>query len=146
MTPIVANKPEPEFHDAQTDLAVYSQQVPVTHQASSGPETTIPIPTEDEPSHLAPVASAATGDRSSRESLLLQQDSHTSLGRSQSPGGTTTPAKERGISNLFSRSPTSDGERRESRIYNKLRKKKKRTSTTAANESAQSSSHSLTDA
>ncbi|KAL8995153.1 MAG: hypothetical protein Q9169_005062 [Polycauliona sp. 2 TL-2023] len=50
-----------------------------------------------------------------------------------------TPTKERKISGLFSKSPTSDSERRDTRAPNKLKKKRPE----GASPSAQSSTHSL---
>ena len=75
-------------------------------------------------------------DLSSSEGLSLRSPDH---------GVTTiitsgTPNKER--KSFFSKSPSSDAERKESRLPNKLRKKN-RTQTTSNNASAQSSTHSL---
>ncbi|KAL8919313.1 MAG: hypothetical protein Q9208_006878 [Pyrenodesmia sp. 3 TL-2023] len=52
-----------------------------------------------------------------------------------------TPNRERKVSGLFSKSPTSDGERKDGRQPNKLRKKRPESS----NPSAQSSTHSFQD-
>lgn len=137
MTPLTSSKLE--YHDAQmTHLGEGFQ--PAT-QASPSLGGDRGASREDDSSHLAPVTTlSALGDRSSRESLL--HDANAAAAQRTSPAA--TPGKDRSISNLFSRSPTSDGERKDGRIYNKLRKKKR--TSDAANGSAQSSTHSLTDA
>lgn len=57
-----------------------------------------------------------------------------------SPSPITTPTRERKVSNLFLKSPSSDNERKEGRLPNKLRKKRVPDS---SNPSAQSSTQSL---
>ena len=69
------------------------------------------------------------------EKLTLQASSLTTTGQHASG----TPKAERKVSSLFSRSPTGDGERKELRQPNKLRKKRPESS----NPSAHSSTHSL---
>ncbi|KAI9717612.1 MAG: hypothetical protein M1812_004557 [Candelaria pacifica] len=70
------------------------------------------------------------------DKLTLQTPLPANTGQPVSP----TPARERKVSNLFSKSPTSDNERKELRQPNKLRKRRIPGST---NPSAHSSSHSL---
>lgn len=140
LTPLSPTKLE--LHNAQT--APVTEPAQPASQTSPAPGDRGPSSREEEPSQLALAASSsAAGDRSSRESLV--QDANANAGAARKASPAATPAKERSISNLFSRSPTSDGEKKDGRIYNKLRKKK-RTSNAAANGSAQSSTHSLTDA
>ncbi len=73
---------------------------------------------------------------SQSDKLTLQTPLETNIVQSAS----STPARERKVSNLFSKSPTSDNERKDMRQPNKLRKKRIPGST---NPSAHSSSHSL---
>ncbi|KAI9804533.1 MAG: hypothetical protein M1825_001432 [Sarcosagium campestre] len=61
----------------------------------------------------------------------------------QGQTSSSTPLKDRGIAAIFTRSPTSDNERREGRQANKLRKKRAPEANNDANTSAQSSTHSL---
>ena len=90
---------------------------------------------------VAPVTGLAS-DGDSRESLLLEvlTPSPTPMAAVRSSSPSVTPAKERNFSSLFSRSPTSDSERRESRPGKKLRKKR---IPGAINGSPHSSTHSL---
>lgn len=89
---------------------------------------------------LVPVAEATNQEQSKErasetEKLTLQPPSPALA--SQSPLG--TPRAERKVSGLFSKSPTSDGERNSVRQPNKLRKKRPESS----NMSPHSSTHSL---
>ncbi|KAL9046092.1 MAG: hypothetical protein Q9214_000987 [Letrouitia sp. 1 TL-2023] len=70
------------------------------------------------------------------ENLTLQPPTP-NFGKSESSG---TPTRERKLSGLFAKSPTSDSERKDTRQPNKLRKKRMPES---SNASAQSSTHSL---
>ena len=110
-----------------------------TKDASSPPVTTNPAALEKSPA-LASVPETrsrqVSRDLGSTEGLSLRSPDH---------GVTTTittgtPNKDR--KSFFSKSPTSDAERRDGRQPNKLRKKH-RASTTPNNASAQSSTHSL---
>ena len=98
-------------------------------------------PTAEHPPGLAPVGESTVRDQS--EERLLPGDN---IKLQPPPPGfdsqqsSETPAKERKVSNLFTKSPTSDGERKEMRQPNKLKKKRIPGS---ANPSAQSSANSL---
>ncbi|KAI9815213.1 MAG: hypothetical protein M1826_002073 [Phylliscum demangeonii] len=92
-------------------------------------------------------------DLGSRESLAFEPaGTAATAGAARASSPSATPARERNFSSLFSRSPTSDGERRDSRDGrgpNKLRKKRKPDPAHAGvhgqHESAQSSTQSLTE-
>jgi hypothetical protein len=95
-----------------------------------------PAPPALEPSVLAPVG---FGDHPVDLSLANPAPAPDQSVRSVSPAA--TPVQERSLSSLFSRSPTSDNERREGgKVPNKLRKKR---IPGATSESAQSSTQSL---
>jgi hypothetical protein len=95
-----------------------------------------PAPPALEPSVLAPVGFDDHPVDLSRANHAPAPDQSV---RSVSPAA--TPVKERSLSSLFSRSPTSDNERREGgKVPNKLRKKR---IPGATSESAQSSTQSL---
>ncbi|KAI9791680.1 MAG: hypothetical protein M1833_001346 [Piccolia ochrophora] len=102
------------------------------------PHTTAMSPPSGESVPNQTSTSTDHGGRRGQEQLYLETPSPAF--RSHSPSH--TPTKERNFSSLFSRSPTSDGERKESRPANKLRKKR---IPGAGNESAQSSSHSVNE-
>ena len=98
-------------------------------------------PTLDASSSLTTVNESTASNQnkkrhSSNEKLSVQPPTP-GFGSQISPG---TPSKERKVSNLFAKSPTSDGEHRDSRLPNKLRKKRIPDS---SNASAQSSTQSL---
>ncbi|KAI4176524.1 MAG: hypothetical protein LQ346_007873 [Caloplaca aetnensis] len=78
----------------------------------------------------------AQGERVKPESLSLQPPTPSYV-----KPESDTPTKERKISGLFAKSPTSDGERKDGRQPNKLRKKRPESS----NPSAHSSTHSFHD-
>ncbi|MCJ1462147.1 hypothetical protein MMC07_000747 [Pseudocyphellaria aurata] len=118
-----------------------SRLAPKNAEGRSSSTTPSLTPTVENPSSLATVEES-TAKNPSNERLLPTEK--LSL---QSPppvfGGQTslgTPTKERLGSGLFARSPTSDGEHREARQPNKLRKKRLPDS---ANPSAHSSTQSL---
>ncbi len=132
-------------------IAVDSRPVHDTNPPASEPELSQLASTTTTTTTTTSITAGAGGERTSRESLVMDMPSpHLSpAGRSSSPAGaaaataTTPPTKERNFSSLFSRSPTSDGERRaDGRAPNKLRKKR---IPGANNESAQSSTHSLNE-
>ncbi|KAI9678052.1 MAG: hypothetical protein M1817_005996 [Caeruleum heppii] len=89
--------------------------------------------------HIVTDPSAVAEARRSHEGDLLEAPAP-SFGGQPSSG---TPSKDRSFSNFFSRSPTSDTERKDTRHPNKLKKKRLPGS---SNHSAQSSSTSLPDA
>ncbi|KAI9697831.1 MAG: hypothetical protein M1836_004507 [Candelina mexicana] len=85
----------------------------------------------------APIERGLSHERMSpNDKLTLQTPTLANTSQSAS----NTPTRERKVSNLFSKSPTSDTERKEMRQPNKLRKRRVPGS---ANPSAHSSSHSL---
>ena len=97
-------------------------------------------PTAGQSPALVPVAEVPNQEQCKErlgqgEKLTLQPPSPTSVGQSS----LSTPRAERKVSGLFSKSPTSDGERTSLRQPNKLRKKRPESS----NMSAHSSTHSL---
>ena len=116
-------------------LAPTAVEGPLNLSSSSIPPTVEHYPT------LAPVGELTTIDRG--EGRQLQTDS---LKLQPAPPGlmaqqsAVTPTKERKISNLFSKSPTGDEDRKEIRQPNKLKKKRIPSS---SNPSAQSSANSL---
>ncbi|KAI9792666.1 MAG: hypothetical protein M1816_001765 [Peltula sp. TS41687] len=115
---------------------------PVTDGAPIVSNNVAPAAVADE--EHAPLVQTHTTveERSSREteSIMLDNISPPVAARNTSPSA--TPAKERNFSSLFSRSPTSDSERKEARPPNKLRKKPK---SLTMNGSAHSSTHSLNE-
>ena len=100
----------------------------------------------DQPIIVAPVGEPGIRDQS-KERLLpdpnfnLQPPPHGLSDQQPSP----TPTRERKISGLFSKSPTSDTERAEGRQPNKLRKKRIPSSTTHSTHSSTHSLHNLPD-
>ncbi|KAI9813449.1 MAG: hypothetical protein M1827_004124 [Pycnora praestabilis] len=104
-------------------------------------------PTAERPSTTIPYQGASEAqqtqeDRSQKQKLMLDTPANAGSANQLSPStpSTSTPKGERKKAFPFSKSPSSDGERKESRPPNKLRKKRIPGS---ANQSAHSSSHSL---
>ncbi|KZF23561.1 RhoGAP-domain-containing protein [Xylona heveae TC161] len=94
-----------------------------------------------EPANVASVPFAAEKD-GTQESAGTSDQQQTELSPPPVLGqhAGTTPIKERGFASIFSKSPSSDTERKEPRPPNKLRKKR---APGSANPSAQSSTNSL---
>lgn len=89
-------------------------------------------------------ASATGGDRAPTSSEKLDQPRMEGLPTSVSPSPPViTPTKERKLSSFFARSPPSNGEAKEPRQPNRLKKQQKKWTPGHHSESAQSSSNSL---
>ena len=116
-----------------------SIQVPFAQRSLSA--TSSITPTAEHPPQMDP-NSASVGNAKDNERLFSGQRLHLPnlpVGIEGQPPS-ITPTRERKVSSFFSKSPTSDGERRESRQPNKLKKKRIPGST---NPSAHSSTNSL---
>ena len=127
---------------------------PEGYPGSSSPQQAqAPIPTEVTPSSQTPAE--AEGSRQQKDQTGVEQivdrgkpaqiDIPKQIPASPSfaPVSTPTPAKERRISSIFSKSPASESERKDGRQPNKLRKKRMPES---SNASARSSTYSLLSA
>lgn len=118
-----------------------SKLAPKSAEGRSSSTTPSSTPTVETPSNLATVEES-TANNPSKELLLptekLTLQSPPPVFGSQVSLG--TPTRERKLSGLFVKSPTSDGEHRETRQPNKLRKKRLPDS---SNPSAHSSTQSL---
>lgn len=130
----------PGYLSAGRTASPSSRLAPNTPEQSDSANQSPYAPTAARSPVLVPVAEAPHQERSkdkaeNGEKLTLQPPSPALTG--QSPLG--TPKAERKISGLFSKSPTSDGERSSLRQPNKLRKKRPE----GSNMSAHSSTHSL---
>lgn len=98
-------------------------------------------PTAETYSNLAPVEYPQAETRAQNQTPQVEKLSLPSPPAGfGSPSPITTPTRERKVSNLFLKSPSSDNERREGRQPNKLKKKRVPDS---SNPSAQSSTQSL---
>ena len=95
-------------------------------------------PTAEQSDPIA--ASESAAGEHSQERLISSDKSYLQPPTQASQPASGAPTKERKISNLLSRSPASDSDRRETRVPNKLKKKRLPGST---NPSAQSSTNSL---
>ncbi|KAL8825322.1 MAG: hypothetical protein Q9170_007839 [Blastenia crenularia] len=119
-------------------LSPGAQLAPSNEIRSSSTHSSV-TPTAEKPAGLgiageSRVRTSSREEISKPESLTLQPPTP-----SFSKPESGTPAKERKLSGLFTKSPTSDSERKEGRQPKKLRKKRPESS----NPSAQSSTHSL---
>jgi len=138
-TPTSAKLAPPNFVSSDTRTSSSSPQAPSTQRSLSA--TSSITPTSE---HPPPMGSGltSTGSARSDERPVPTQKQHLPalpIGVEGQPA-IVTPTRERKVSNFFSKSPTSDGERKEMRQPNKLRKKRVPGST---NESAHSSTNSL---
>lgn len=113
-------------------------------QTTEGPPSSTPssmTPTNEAFTNLTTVDESTARNRNKKrlpsDEKLSLQPPPPGLGSQISTG---TPSKERKLSSLFAKSPTSDGENRDSRLPNKLRKKRL---PDGSNASAQSSTQSL---
>jgi len=143
LTPTSTRLASPNFipGDGQvsSSLEPKSAQVPSTQWSLSA--TSSITPTAEHPLQTDPNLSAPGGARAHERSLSAQKFHLPSLPVSvEGQPPSITPTKERKVSNFFSKSPTSDGERKEMRQPNKLKKKRVPGST---NPSAHSSTNSL---
>ncbi|KAL8667544.1 MAG: hypothetical protein Q9168_007241 [Polycauliona sp. 1 TL-2023] len=148
-------EPVPNNYLAAGDVAAKARSLsPGPHngpaaEAPSPASNSSVIPTAEKPSGLG----IEKNKPPSQEGILPNHENTTEVIPGSKPEALTlqppapvfsrpdsgTPTKERKISGLFSKSPTSDGERRDSRAPNKLKKKRPE----GASPSAQSSTHSL---
>lgn len=114
-----------------------SVQAPSAQRSWSATSST--TPTAEQPSQVDSNQSSGASGRGNEHSFSAQRLHLPNLPiavEGQPPS--ITPTKERKVSSFFSRSPTSDGERRESRQPNKLKKKRLPGSTPSAHSSTNS--------
>jgi len=143
LTPTPTRFATPNFisEDGQmsSSLKPKSAQVPSTQRSWSA--TSSITPTTEHPPQMdpnLPAAGSATGNERSVSAQRLHLPSLPVGVEVQPPS--ITPTKERKVSTFFSKSPTSDGERKESKQPNKLKKKRVLGGT---DQSAHSSTNSL---
>ncbi|KAL8933345.1 MAG: hypothetical protein Q9216_006411 [Gyalolechia sp. 2 TL-2023] len=134
------NTPTPPNNSAVQgrSLSPGGQLAPSTEVCSPSTNSSV-TPTAATPAGLGiaeePKIKAPTGEGPSKPESLTLQPPTPAFSKPESG----TPTRERKLSGLFARSPTSDNERKDGRQPNKLRKRRQESS----NPSAQSSTHSL---
>lgn len=141
LTPTSSRLAPPNFikEDAQMSSPEQASVLVPSWQRSLSATSSI-TPTAEQPSQIDPNLSSAASATANERSFSAQKLHPPSLPVSvEGQPPSITPTKERKVSNFFSKSPTSDGERRESRQPNKLKKKR----VPGTNQSAHSSTNSL---
>ncbi|KAI4110335.1 MAG: hypothetical protein LQ339_001502 [Xanthoria mediterranea] len=157
LTSSMENEPTPNNYLAAGDAAAKNRSLSTAPR--NGPRFEAPSPSSN--SSVTPTAENPSGlgiDKSSKLKPQSQEEPPTQQAKTEmkpesKPEALTlqppapvfsrpesgTPTKERKLSGLFAKSPTSDSERRDGRAPNKLKKKRPE----GASPSAQSSTHSL---